>query len=290
MSEMLPDVDVAATPLETAKDVDSASPPLPDLEGQERADAEQRQLDEIRAEVISEPLVSDRLPFESVQFEYDKESSPEFYNKAVELSSTYSDIRKIRKDGNCFYRAFLVREVEIMMSDPDEKARFISVCKGWKDRLLALGFTEFTTVDFCDTFYEFLDVIAEGKKTFNQIYEEKFLDDAVSNYLIIFLRLIASGYVREHEADYAPFMDGERSLVDYCVAEIEQMWVDVDHLALSAFVHACGTPLRIEYMNRGAAPDGGFHYELPDKSEQPFPPRVILLYRPGHYDVIYKSS
>ena len=43
-------------------------------------------------------------------------------------------------------------------------------------------------------------------------------------------------------------------------------------------------------MDRGAAPDGGTHYEFPEKSEQAFSPRITLLYRPGHYDIIYPKT
>ncbi|GMR56773.1 hypothetical protein PMAYCL1PPCAC_26968, partial [Pristionchus mayeri] len=284
-----PPSETEAAPAESSSDAPAVVIPLAPPASSEDLEQQQRQLDEIRAEVIQTPLVGEKIPFESVACEYDKDVSPEFYNKALELCQTYDTIRVIRKDGNCFYRAFLVAQVELILADPDEKARFVSVCKGWKDRLLALGFNDFTTTDFCDTFYEFLDGIVDGGKTWARLYEETFLDDNNANYLIIFLRLVASGYVKEHEADYAPFIDGERTLHDYCVTEIEQMWVDADHLAITAFVHAMGSPIRIEYMDRGAAPDGGWHYEFPEASEQPFPPRIHLLYRPGHYDVIYKK-
>lgn len=36
---------------------------------------------------------------------------------------------------------------------------------------------------------------------------------------------------------------GERTLAEYCVSEIEQMWVDADHLAITAFVQAMGKSL-----------------------------------------------
>ncbi|KIH65898.1 hypothetical protein ANCDUO_03777 [Ancylostoma duodenale] len=82
--------------------------------------------------------------------EYDPVESAEFYNKAKDLLETYCDVRLIRRDGNCFYRAVLVAQVELMLNDPAECSRFEQVCKGWQDRLIKLGYPDFTTNDFCE--------------------------------------------------------------------------------------------------------------------------------------------
>ena len=42
--------------------------------------------------------------------------------------------------------------------------------------------------------------------------------------------------------------------------------------------------IRIEYMNRSAAPEGGYHHDFIFHER---PPRLYFLYRPGHYDILY---
>ncbi|VDK81679.1 unnamed protein product [Cylicostephanus goldi] len=98
----------------------------PSLKSPEDAQKEneltEAQLSQIEEEKQT-PLVGDRVPFEVVVMEYDPTESAEFYHKAKDLLATYSDVRIIRRDGNCFYRAVLVAQVELMLSDPAECTR-----------------------------------------------------------------------------------------------------------------------------------------------------------------------
>lgn len=233
------------------------------------------------------PLVGDKLPFIMLAVEYDNDSSDPFFKKTTELAETYSDIRQIRGDGNCFYRAIQVGLLEIMIKDQERLEKFIGVCKEWIIQLVKLGFPDWTTSDFGEFFIEFLVGIKEGTIDENKLFND-FNDDSTANYLLMFLRLITSGYLKLHSEEYAPFIDEGLSVAQYCETEIEAMWKDADHLAIMALVKAADTRVRIEYMDRTAAPNGGWHYDIP--SEVPIEPEITLLYRPGHYDLIYKKS
>lgn len=47
-----------------------------------------------------------------------------------------------------------------------------------------------------------------------------------------------------------------------------------------------GQSIRVQYMDQNAAPNGGLYYDFPpDQTEAP---RITLLYRPGHYDLVYR--
>lgn len=56
----------------------------------------------------------------------------------------------------------------------------------------------------------------------------------------VFSRLITSGYLRENAADYEGFIDGGRTVEQFCQSEIEPMFKDCDHLAIIALTKAIG--------------------------------------------------
>ncbi|CAL2045893.1 unnamed protein product [Caenorhabditis brenneri] len=248
-----------------------------------------QQMKRIEDEQKAAPLVGDKSPFFTLIGYYDEVTSPAFFAKANELAETYSDIRYIRGDGNCFYRAVLVGLVEIMLNDREKLLKFIASSKEWTDRLVKLGFPDWTCTDFCEYFIEFLQKIADGK-TKNEAVFENMNDDNTANYLLMFFRLITSGYLKGNSTEYEPFIGEGMPLAQYCESEIEAMWKEADHLAIIALVKATNIHLRIEYMDRSVAPNGGWHHNLPDGDDATFVPDITLLYRPGHYDLIYKKS
>jgi len=78
------------------------------------------------------------------------------------------------------------------------------------------------------------------------------------------------------------FIDGERTVKEFCLQEVEPMYKESDHIHVIALTSAFGVGCRISYMDRGV---GGKVNRLnfPEEMEA----RINLLYRPGHYDVLY---
>jgi ubiquitin thioesterase protein OTUB1 len=247
----------------------------------------QAHIAEIEEEVRqTQPLVSEKEDISSLVLSYDEDASPEFFRKANELAGTYSHIRRIRGDGNCFYRAVLTAELERCYSDAAELARFTELCRSWRQKLFGFGFPELTTGDFCDAMDVLLDSIKDGSKTFEILFHDLNVD-GIANYYVAFTRLIASGYLRENEVLFSGFIEGGRTLDQYCKDEIEPMWKECDHIGIIALVNAMSVPIRIEYMDQSQAPNGGWHHDVsPDDA----PPQLFFLYRPGHYDVLYKRT
>lgn len=56
----------------------------------------------------------------------------------------------------------------------------------------------------------------------------------------LYFRLVTSGYLRENAADYEGFIDGGRTVEQFCQSEIEPMFKDCDHLAIIALTKAIG--------------------------------------------------
>ena len=57
---------------------------------------------------------------------------------------------------------------------------------------------------------------------------------------------------------------------------------ECDHIQITALTLALGIPVRIEYMDRGGDDTTNAHC-FPEESS----PKFTLLYRPGHYDILY---
>ena len=60
------------------------------------------------------------------------------------------------------------------------------------------------------------------------------------------------------------------------------MGKESDHIHIIALTAATGVPVRVEYMDRG----GGTltAHDFPEDSS----PKIHLIYRPGHYDILYQ--
>jgi len=73
-----------------------------------------QQSEEIRKEIEeNSPLISDVLPLQMLEFEF-ADNQP-FLVKIKNLQKKYPDYRKVRRDGSCFYRAFLYRFFEYLI-------------------------------------------------------------------------------------------------------------------------------------------------------------------------------
>ncbi|MBA0682700.1 hypothetical protein Goari_024396 [Gossypium aridum] len=86
----------------------------------------------------------------------------------------------------------------------------------------------------------------------------------------------------------------------FCKSSVEPMGEESDHVHITALSDALGVPIRVVYLDRSSCDIGGVsvnhHDFLPtsgDKSNAkggstvPVKPFITLLYRPGHYDILY---
>ena len=59
---------------------------------------------------LTTPLISEILPINSLLDDY--KNNNEYSNSIKEITNKYKSIRKVRRDGNCFYRSFIYRLFE----------------------------------------------------------------------------------------------------------------------------------------------------------------------------------
>lgn len=74
-----------------------------------------------------------------------------YSNKVRELSEKYKHLRRIRPDGNCFFRAFAYNYLENLVKNKERYDEFYELASASKDKLVKLGFPQFTIEDFYET-------------------------------------------------------------------------------------------------------------------------------------------
>ncbi|KAJ0305455.1 hypothetical protein COL516b_005149 [Colletotrichum fioriniae] len=127
------------------------------------------------------------------------------------------------------------------------------------------------------------------------IMVQRFNDQGSSNAIIYHLRLLALSWLKGNVELYEPFIPAETGIIGYC-AEIERPNREIDHLGIILLVQVLLKPinfvLEIAYLDRSPGNQVNI-YRFPDEANGQDPatlgPIIYLLYRPDHYDILYKS-
>ncbi|CAI5987715.1 unnamed protein product [Closterium sp. NIES-64] len=246
------------------------------------------------------PLVGEKEPLSALASEY-AAGSTAFQDKIEHLASEYEAIRRTRGDGNCFFRCFLFALLEHLLqgSSKEECEQVRERVARSEQRLRDLGYTEFTWEDFAAEYRELLDAVdpssAAEKITVDGLLK-RCQDPDCSNYAVMFLRFITSADI-QHRADFFhPFLPDavagmsapKEAAKQFCHKAVEPMGEESDHMHITAITDALAVPIRIVYLDRSAG-QANFHEFLPEESVRATP-AMTLLYRPGHYDILYPKQ
>lgn len=251
------------------------------------------------------PFVSDKEPLSALAAEY-QSGSPILQEKIRMLSEQYAAIRRTRGDGNCFFRCFMFAYLEHILESQDkpEVDRITASVEQCKKTLQSLGYADFTFEDFFSLFLEQLESVLQGKQTSISHDElvKRSRDQLISDYVVMFFRFVTSGEIRRRSEFFEPFVLGlTNGTVDqFCKASVEPMGEESDHVHITALSDALGVPIRVVYLDRSSCDNGGVsvnhHDFIPTPSypenatvigSEPVKPKITLLYRPGHYDILY---
>ncbi|XP_046388044.1 ubiquitin thioesterase otubain-like [Ischnura elegans] len=244
---------------------------------------QQRQIEKEISDSI--PLVGDKEDLSSLEGEYTGDDI--YKQKVLNLAKNYRNVRRTRPDGNCFFRAFSYAYLEQLLDNREEYNRFRELAAKSKENLVALGFPQFTVEDFHDTFMEVIDQVGKHHSDLSPSCPDDelhrvFNDQGNSDYVVVYLRLITSGQLQRDSSFYQHFIEGARSVADFCHQEVEPMYKESDHIHIIALSTALGVGVRVRYMDRGDSAEVIAH-DFPEGTL----PQVHLLYRPGHYDILY---
>ncbi|MBA0586370.1 hypothetical protein Gorai_017113 [Gossypium raimondii] len=229
------------------------------------------------------PFVGDKEALSMLAAEYES-GSPILLEKIKVLDQQYAAIRRTRGDGNCFFRSFMFSYLEHILESQDraEVDRIKGNVEECRKTLQSLGHTDFTFEDFFSLFLEQLECVLQGN------------EDSI--------RFVTSGEIRKRSEFFEPFILGltNATVEQFCKSSVEPMGEESDHVHITALSDALGVPIRVVYLDRSSCDIGGVsvnhHDFLPtsgDKSNAkggstvPVKPFITLLYRPGHYDILY---
>ncbi|KAI1315425.1 OTU domain, ubiquitin aldehyde binding [Mortierella claussenii] len=239
-------------------------------------------------EANAHPLVDNSVDLTELGKEYENGSAA-FRNKIMNLADTHDRMRRSRGDGNCFYRAFAFAWFERVMlakNRPELHANAVKAIQESKDLLLAAQFELLAFEDF----YQVTLVTLENLVQFTP--EEllaTFQNDEVSNSIVMHFRLMASAYLKTHQEDYAPFLEFGQTMEEYCSMHVEAMGRESEEMMLIALTKATHVSVEVAYLSGNQdADEVNFLPFLPDTA--PYMPPLVLLYRPGHYDILYRKS
>lgn len=92
-------------------------------------------------------------------------------------------------------------------------------------------------------------------------------------------------------------------LNQFCKTSVEPMGEESDHVHIIALSDALGVPIRLMYLDRSSCDATGVsvnHHDFvpvaddlqstTENKTDPVKPFVTLLYRPGHYDILYPKE
>jgi len=240
-----------------------------------------QQTQDIEKEIAKEqPFISDIQDFSALEEEYKNDVI--YLGKVKELKAKYSKLRRTRGDGNCFYRAFGFAYLELLLQKEEECQKFAEAMEHIKKSLLDDVFPRFTLDEFHESFMKVLKRVEKDATSKDLL--DIFNDKEESDYIVVYLRLLVSGYLQHHEDFYSNFIEGGRTVKEFCSQDVEPMDRESDHIQITALTCAVKVPIRVEYMDRADHTVTTHDFTVEDNKAKPV---IHLIYRPGHYDILY---
>ncbi|CAN9502150.1 unnamed protein product [Ophioblennius macclurei] len=198
--------------------------------------------------------------------------------KLKELGSQYCAVRKVRGDGNCFYRAFCFAHLESVLHNARALQRFKDKMIQSSEVLLSAGFDENSFRHHLNTVLSVVEQCQahDDDDTLLKLFNQQ----PTSDNMVQYLRLLTSAQLQNHEDFFCDFVEGP-DLRAYCRQEVEVMAMECDHvdmLALAQALEVCIHVVSMEGDEQQLA-----HHIIPEGAE----PSLHLLYQSSHYNILY---
>lgn len=129
------------------------------------------------------------------------------------------------------------------------------------------------------------------------LVHQRWNDEDLNNHIIYYLRMLVSTYLKMNVATYDAFVADIGGIANYCSTNIEAVNKEIEHIGVSALVNVLLKPvnlaLQVAYLDLspGTAPN---MYRFPDEAngqdETAFAGVIYTLFRPTHYDILYRTQ
>ena len=239
----------------------------------------------IKAEIEqTTPLISDQLEIQILLDDY--KDNLEYANSVKIITEKYKYIRKVRRDGNCFYRAFIYRLFEYICLKNDNTLfnDILKKIEGIKDLTAKNGYDWMIVEDFYTVFYgEFcscFNSVNNNGVSVRDYMDNLFKDKEKGNYLIYFMRFCIAAYLKDNRQLYEMYIEGDFDT--WIRKEVEAIDNEADQIQIMACVNYFEIGVKIEYLNKYKNEVVKFPEDK--KDEDIF---IEVLFTPGHYDILY---
>ncbi|CAK7228270.1 hypothetical protein SBRCBS47491_006850 [Sporothrix bragantina] len=226
-----------------------------------------------------------------------------FVQKTVNLPRAYPLYRAVRGDGNCGWRAIGFCYFEALIHNgnaaliAEEKQRLL----GLNDYIREVGgydpYVYEDMVEETDILFEaILKALPDTEQAIRTL-TDSFNDEGAGNAIIYHLRLLTASYLKGNVETYEGFIAHDGGVIGYCQEWIERPNCEIDHLRVEVLASILLKPsdivLEIAYLDRSHGSNVTV-YKFPDTNigrlEETITMRISLLFRPDHYDILYRPS
>ncbi|KAK5159123.1 hypothetical protein LTR04_005109 [Oleoguttula sp. CCFEE 6159] len=190
--------------------------------------------------------------------------------------------------------AFTYFEALIRIGDVSKVLEEETRLRSLENVLDVAGYKKEVYEDFEDETFELLQRTAESLQTSDPgtTLLHSFNDESIQNSIITHLKVLTAAWMKTHQDDYQPFLD--QTVDDYCAISLEPYVCEIDHIGISALsdvlIKPAGIALEILYLDRSPGAEVNTHRFDP-LTEDGIPLSTMrLLYRPGHYDILYRAE
>ncbi|RDA88348.1 hypothetical protein CP532_5630 [Ophiocordyceps camponoti-leonardi (nom. inval.)] len=251
--------------------------------------------------VLEGPLVGDKTSSNAITHEYAK-ADQVYVEKTMALPQTYSHYRPIQGDGNCGWRdvaiGFSYFEKLIEMANPDAIQAEVSRLVSYNQTLHTVGgysYFEDWAEEMTGLMRDLAGLVADQTAA-RALLMHSWNDESIESALIYYLRLLAATYLKSNADTYDPFVPGAQGISAYCSQSMELPNREIEHLGIVALfnilLQPAGIALEIAYLDLSPGSQVNHHRftdETPGQNAPPPACTVFLLYRPDHYDILYRA-
>jgi ubiquitin thioesterase protein OTUB1 len=151
------------------------------------------------------------------------------------------------------------------------------------------GYDETVIESFHEALVDLVTSIVDKTSTPDKIHQELLEENATSDYCTWYMRVLTGTQLKSDPNRFLPYLEDSSDDIDaFCQKSVEPMGVECTMVQVLALAEIFHVQVKIEYL------DG--HVIRNDKLVQhEFGPEeaatsLTLLYRPGHYDILYPKD
>jgi ubiquitin thioesterase protein OTUB1 len=144
---------------------------------------------------------------------------------------------------------------------------------------------------------ELADTMQSSPEGASQLLLQRFNNPEVSNAIVYHLRMLASSWLKGNASIYQDFIQSDLGVDGYCKEWLDAPNQEIDHLGIMLLIDVLlkpvGFAVEVLYLDRSPGSQVNSHMFQDEEDgvpTNPASPIIHLLYRPSHYDILYREQ